>query len=752
MAWNRQLYRLIQILLSILFIYSQQALAANESNLLIGKIPYIDSKIELDGRLAEQAWRKALKIDIDIETEPAENQASKYLTNAYIYKDSNTLYVGFKAFDPEPNSIRAFSSDRDDIWRSDLVSIKLDTFNDSRRAFAFYSTPTGIQGDVMLDDTINASDIAWDAIWQSQGQITGDGYEVEMQIPLKALRFESGSSDATWGIELLRVVRKDVMYRNSSQPKKRGSDCSVCGLRNIAIDLSEDRGGHVTLIPAVVALNNQERDIEPLSAWEEGQNETSASLDLRWGISEQSILNATINPDFSQVEADAFQLDVNTLSVLSLVEKRPFFTDGKAFFSNWSQIIYTRIFEKPDYGVKYTTKNNNHSLGLMALNDSHTNFVIPYSQGAYFESRDTESNNLAARYRYDLGARSNVGLTLTHRNADDYENSVVGIDGKYWVTDKDYFKFQSFWSDTQNPDSLVNEFQGIEDDGLPLVAKNMTGNTFAVNYTHNGRDWRWYGTYHRFDNGFRADSGFIGVSNWERSRYALSRYWFSSQEESWWKSASIFTAYQKVNRVSGGELSQQNSLNFELNGIFESSIGLDLTDESENFDNYEFSRDARTLWGELTLWSNVDIKFEQTDSDDILYSTATAGRSMTHDLEIKTHFTEDIKLELEFINQIFEIENQRYYDFSLINFKLAYQINELSFLRLTLQNRSFDLKQDDYSNDKNRGIQLLYSYKLNPFTLFYLGYSDAAQNTIQNKSPIVFDRSLFLKLSYAWQQ
>jgi len=717
----------------------------------LGEIPFIESNVVLDGKVQEAAWERSLRVDINIETEPAENKEATVKTYAYIHQDGENLLVAFKAFDSSPESIRAYLSDRDDIWRSDLVSIKLDTFNDSRRAFVFYSTPVGLQGDVVLDDNNDEADRSWDSIWESDGSITPDGYEVEMKIPFKALRFESKSGKKTWGIELFRVIRKEVVHRISSQAKIRGLDCGVCQLKTVTGFEQVKPTRNLMIIPSVVLSSNKNREISENSVWGDSDSESRVGMDLRWGISEQAYLNMTLNPDFSQVEADAFQLDVNTRSVLFLTEKRPFFLDGKDYFNNWSKLVYSRIFEEPEYGIKYTAKQDSHTLGFMALKDKHTNFVIPYSEGSFLQTSDTESDNFSARYRYDLEEQSNLGFTLTHRSGDDYSNSVAGFDGKYWFSKKDYFRFQTFWSDTNNPDELVDYYENVTDDGNAIVSKEMTGSTIAANYTHTGRDWRWYVTYHRFDEEFRADSGFIGVSNWKRDRYGLIRSWYSKDKASLWNSISITATHENVNRLDDDKLSRTSFLSFEVNGIYESEFGIDLIDKEEYLSNRPFSRDAIIFWGEFKPVPRLGVGFEVKTGDSILYSLEEKGDDRTYELDLDFQFSENLNTRIEYIRQNFDLDSGRYYNFDLVNFKTSYQINEISFLRLTLQNRSLDYTQPSIVDSESRGLQFLYSYKINPFTLFYLGYSDAASNSVEVRSPIVFDKTLFAKFSYAWQ-
>ncbi len=132
----------------------------------------------VDGRLDEAMWRDAAQVELAHETDPGENIAVAARTEMYVASGARHLYVGFRAFDPEPEKIRARFTDRDRAWNDDIVGIVLDTFNDERRAFEFWSNPLGVQIDLFIDDVSGNEDSSWDAIWDSAGRLTEFGYEV----------------------------------------------------------------------------------------------------------------------------------------------------------------------------------------------------------------------------------------------------------------------------------------------------------------------------------------------------------------------------------------------------------------------------------------------------------------------------------------------------------------------------------------------------------------------------------------------
>ncbi|MGI9219845.1 MAG: carbohydrate binding family 9 domain-containing protein, partial [Woeseiaceae bacterium] len=164
-------------------------------------MPRTSNSIEIDGVLDDAAWQHAAKIELEYETHPGENIPALVETTAYVIEDGARLYIAFDARDPDPSKIRAYLQDRDSAWNDDFVGVVLDTYNDERRAFEFFSNPLGVQMDLTNDDVNQIEDSSWDAIWDSAGSITEQGFIVEMEIPLSQLRFPRKQGKQTWGID-----------------------------------------------------------------------------------------------------------------------------------------------------------------------------------------------------------------------------------------------------------------------------------------------------------------------------------------------------------------------------------------------------------------------------------------------------------------------------------------------------------------------------------------------------------------------
>ncbi|HEX6864765.1 MAG TPA: sugar-binding protein, partial [Thermoanaerobaculia bacterium] len=387
------------------------------------------SEIRIDGALDEPAWSAAAVVELLYETRPAENQPPPVETRVLLAYDDSNLYVAFDARDPDPSAIRAHLSDRDTAWSDDFVGIVLDPFNDERRAFEFFINPLGVQMDMFNDDVGGNEDESWDAIWSSAGRITETGFIVEVAIPWSSLRFPRTAGEQTWGFDALRFYPRDHRRRIASQPMDRNVTCYLCQISKMTGFAGITPGKNVEVVPTVTSSRTDRREGFQSGQLEDGSVDTDLGITARWGITPNLALNAAINPDFSQVEADAAQLDVNTRFALFFPEKRPFFLEGADFFRTPFDAVFTRNVADPSWGVKLTGKEGRNALGLFVAEDEQTNLILPGSQGSDAVVLPFQTTGAVLRYRRDLGSSSALGVLLTSREGDGYSNRVGGIDG-----------------------------------------------------------------------------------------------------------------------------------------------------------------------------------------------------------------------------------------------------------------------------------------------------------------------------------
>jgi hypothetical protein len=318
-----------------------------------------------DRRCARRRDRRAA-LPLTIETYPRENQTPDVETTAYLVENGDQLLIAFDARDPEPESIRAYLRDRDSAFNDDFVGVILDTFNDQRRAFEFFINPLGVQMDLINDQVNNSESSSWDAIWDSAGQINERGFTAEMAIPFSQLRFPRTAGDQTWGIGVLRFRPRAQRVQISNNPQDRNLSCFLCQFDKFTGFANAEPGKALEVVPTLTATRTDSPPLPPATATpgqlERGDFETEAGLGVRWGITPDLTLDLTLNPDFSQVEADVAQLEENTTFALSYPESRPFFLEGEDYYSSPLNAVFTRTVADPDVGVKFTGRTGDNTI------------------------------------------------------------------------------------------------------------------------------------------------------------------------------------------------------------------------------------------------------------------------------------------------------------------------------------------------------------------------------------------------------
>lgn len=242
-------------------------------------IPTLTDTAEIDGEFDEAVWQQAALAELRYETQPGENTAAPVYTEARIYATQTSLFVAFIAKDSQPQRIRATLKDRDNLWGDDLVGIKLDTLNNARLAYQFFINPLGVQLDSIENELTGEESEAWDGIWKTAGKITADGYQVEVELPLRLFNFDDKKPIQDWGFELIRYYPRNENHRLSTHKIDRNISCQLCQL-GVATGLaSAKQGQDLQITPAFVATRNEHKTAH---GWQT-DTDYEPGFDLRWG-------------------------------------------------------------------------------------------------------------------------------------------------------------------------------------------------------------------------------------------------------------------------------------------------------------------------------------------------------------------------------------------------------------------------------------------------------------------------------------
>jgi hypothetical protein len=710
------------------------------------RIPRVDAaQSKVDGVMDEAFWMQALVVPADIEVRPGENIPAPVKTEAYLAYDASAIYAGFKCHDADPAAVRARLCDRDAIWNDDWILILFDTFNDQRRTYDFVCNPLGIQGD-MIESTTGGGD-DWDAIWKSSGRVTSDGYVVEMVIPFRALGFQRTVEDQIWGFDVVRSLPRSVRHHIGAFPRDRNNNCYMCQSLKLIGFAGASPGRNVELAPTLSAGLTQERENVTSGPFREKEKRLDPGFTAKWGFTPNMTLGVTANPDFSNVEADALQLDINTQFALYYSEKRPFFLEGADFFSTPYQLVYTRTLADPDWGAKVTGKEGRHAVGFYTVRDRLTNYLFPGAEGSDSGSLKRGSQGTVLRYRGDVGSNSNIGLVLTERRGEGYGNLVGGVDGNVKFTQKDQLTFQITGSSTDYPDSLASDY-GQKRDAFRASAVHLY-------YGHSTKTWEAYQFFRRVEPGFRADLGFMSQAGFTYSETGGSLI-KRRDPGSWFTWLSLYGSVDQRFDWSGRALHRAVTSRFNYQGPLQSDAGV----YGECGRNTYLGRSFRSNWAEGWAFARPSgfaaLQVSGRLGDLIDYANCRAGRQARLGLWTELRIGSHLQAEIGYDRDRLNVDGGRLYTADIERLRLMYQFSRRTFLRTVIQYRQYRkntaLYDDPETEPKSDGLftQVLLSYKINPQTVFFLGYSDDSRR--DSGMPLLqTDRTVFAKIGYAAQ-
>jgi hypothetical protein len=715
--------------------------------------------IKIDGVLDEADWAAAAPIPLPYEWQPGDNIPSPVKTECYVTYDLRNLYVAFRCFDPDPKKIRAHLMDRDDtdtLILDDHVSIMVDTFNDERRGFQFRVNPLGVQADANFSESEGYEDFSWDAIWNAAAKITDWGWAAEIAIPLSQLRFHHVDGPQTWGFDAERSWPRDARHRMTSHPRSRNVNCILCQFNKLTGFEGITPGRNIEIDPTLTASRTDAMNMAefPAGSLARGDAEFEPGLTAKWGLTPDLILNAAANPDFSQVEADVAQLAINRRFALFYPEKRPFFLEGADFFLTPVQAVFTRTVADPLWGTKLTGKTGRTAMGFFADEDQMTNLVLPSNQGSAAASLDQDAFGGVFRLRQDVGKMSTLGVLYTGRVGSGYFNHLAGADGFIRLDQKNSITFQVLHSETDYPAEFAAAFGQRED--------RFGGNAVNLQYQYFSRRWILGLNYQDMSPGFRADYGFVPrVDTRDGQVMAFRQIW--GKPKSWFNYIRLGAAGEVVYDHAGtltdrgltlGALIQAD-LETQLNvhGIFSRTFY-----QGQYFDTAELMTDFR-----VRPFSGSEIGFQGQAGQAIDYANVRPAGVFSIGPYGSFSLLRHLNMVLSHTYERLFRSGETVYTANLSQAKFVWNFSVRSFVRAILQYQDLEQNPAMYLSPvdtRTRGLftQFLFSYKLNPRTVLFLGYSDNAMGGVFDSflgpgrvGITRTDRTFFLKIGYAWQ-
>ena len=708
--------------------------------------------ITVDGDLSDPGWKGITPITTWFETNPGDNIEPPVRNVAYLAYDDKYLYAGFEFEDPAPKGIRAPLGDHDAVpSATDYAGVIVDSHNDGKTAQMFLSNPRGVQYDATTSDA-TGEDSSPDFYWDSVGRITSTGWSLEIRIPFSSLRY-SRVNQQTWGILLYRNYPRDRRYQFFTARLPRESNCFICNSSKLIGLEKLPQGSHLVIAPFGTVQQSSAPHGDLGTPLENGDVKTNAGVDVKWSPAASLALDATVKPDFSQIESDAAQIVANERFALFFPEKRPFFLEGVDLLSAPLQAVYTRTVTAPDYGGRATGKIGQTAYTATYAHDRGGGLVIlPGPEGSSVAPQDFESDVGILRIRHDLG-RSFVSLLGTARVIDGGGNNFVGGPDFQWrPRPSDSFTGQLLFSHSETPNrpDLAAEWDGrVVDDHAALGS-----------WGHNSRMWDWYMQGLDIGPDFRADDGFMPQVGYREAFFDGGNTHYP--KDKFFSRIRVFTTDWLDVEPDGTLLSQRVSVGSGADGRWNSFIRIELNHDNIRVSDQWLSRFRPRVYLQaspssvvnlLTLDSNFGQEIDFDNAREGTGATFVAAASLRpgHHLELRADGSVrwlDEDAGAQGSGRLFTAQVER--------LRATWSFSARSFIRLIGQYVQTTRDTTMYTfavphKDANFSGSALFAYKLNWQTVLYVGYGDTrvfAETTNQLEN---FQREAFMKLSYSWQ-
>lgn len=705
-------------------------------------VKQLEGRIQIDGFLDDDGWVGASLATNFAETQPGDQVRPPVGTEVLVTYDQTHLYIAFRAYDSRPAQIRASLRARDEIFDDDFVGVVIDTYGNAAWAYELFVNPYGIQGDMRW--TPGGEDIGFDVVFESRGRITDEGYQVELAVPFKSLRFPNRPTQ-DWRATFIRVHPRDSERHYSWAAISRDDPCYPCQFGTLSGMSGVRSGSSFELLPGIVGGQTAELSdpSDPSSGFDEADPDADLSLGVRYAFTPSTSAELSINPDFSQVESDVAQIDVNTTFALFFPERRPFFQEGSDLYDSWHDVIYTRQINDPLIAVKATTRSDRTSFVYLFGRDEETPMILPFEERSLFAAPGKSYANIL-RARYAFKEDSYAGVMFTDRRYDiGGSGTVGGFDGSYRFAQNYRIEAQGLLSYTDEPDdpSLTAGAANADTtfaDGKHTAAldgETYTGHAVYLSLERDARHWNSDIDYWDTGATFRADLGFVRRN--------------SSRRVSWYNNYIFYPDNRVFDRIrfnilpsaewnSFGAPKRQaleNWVDLVLKGQISFVFGYDNTNENfrnvdfEDIDLYymEFNTNyfARFQFG---FWLGVGDRVARTAQPQPFL-----GDGEHLDVWVTLRIGNRFVLEPLFTYSTIRDKDTGadFFRGYITRTKFNYQFTRELFLRFVLQ-------YDDFDGVVN--VEPLLSYELNPFTVFYVGANVNGQD-FDHKSFDPLDRT-----------
>jgi hypothetical protein len=679
----------------------------------------------IDGLLDDSIWETAPFAKDFLTYHPDYGKPLGEDTTVWFAYDAENLYFAFRCLDTRADRIKASISARDKVRPDDWVCINLDTFNDQQSIYAFYVNPLGIQGDSRFEG--GSEDYTIDVVWYSAGRIDPDGYSVEIRIPFKSIRLSDGDP-VTMGVIFERMINRLSQSGTTPALDPRHGENFLTQTRPLVLPgIRHYR--LVELLPSLTLARNRASEAGRLVG---DPLKPELGLTAKVGLTSRLVLDATVNPDFSQVEADAGQVDFNQRFALFYPETRPFFLEGLEKYNFGAgdsdgilgEVVHTRTIIDPAFGLKLNGNLSRRDMiaSIFALD------ALPDGS-----ARDYDGVGIL-RYKRALAHDGFIGGFITDRERTDGFNRVAGIDGQIRLAPPSLLSFYAFGSATR--------------DGSP--AETREGHAAALNYSYQTRDWMVGLLAQDIGRSFETETGYLTRNGLTRLKAGLGRILHFDSGFFLRIIPLVHTVYIRDAFSGLDETANSLDVRFLLRGSSSFSLGGKIS--SEIFEAKRFSTTGLRASGTLQFSSRLSLTFSAQTGAKIRYVESPYqgfGSDAAAALEYKPLDKLHFNLALSYSDFSRREGKVREFDYAIARGRATYQINRYLFLRAIVEYNSF---RDELMTD------FLASFTYIPGTVIHLGYGSlyeklewiegeyrGADRFLESR------RGFFFKASYLWR-
>ena len=681
----------------------------------------------IDGRLDDAVWTAAARITDFVQLSPLDGAPGTEASEAYIAYDSSNIYLAFRARYTDPGMLRANLSDRDEAPGDDAFVVYFDPFLDQQRAYVFSVNGYGVQSDAILSSREGGGggfsaggggafgnrrreprgffgpprgDRSWDTLFVTAGQVVPDGFTAEMAIPFKSLRYpqRTGTAAHRWGFQIARRIRgKNETQVWAPVSRNVAGFLPQMGVLEGMTRLSTSR--NIEILPTFTALRFG--GLDAAGHFSDGDPQPEGGVNFKYGVTSNLTADLAFNPDFSQIESDRPQIEVNQRFALFYPELRPFFLEGAEIFQFQSPfdpvtLVHTRTIVDPRYGAKLTGKAGNTTVGVMYANDEAAADIEDAGAAGLGHSSQT----FVGRVRYDLYAESHIGAIFTDRQYLDGYNQVAGLDGNFRLGDTHTLGLRAVGTRDRDLD-------GLETSGYLLDAS----------FEKIGRNVSYTLAHYALSPDFWTDVGFVRRTD-QRATFGtvLYRWWPEHWLISWGPSLDYMRGYNFQGVLEDQQVRGGLNFSFANNIRFDANVNRDM----EQFGGIDFFKTSYRYMGIISASRAYSFGVGADGGDQIFfdpdnpYLGRDKGWNLFFNLRAFPRWQSRVFVNT---NRFIDVRGAEtlVFDVNIFRSQTTYQFTDRLLFRNISEFNSFDQKLS---------LNFLFTYRVNAGTVFYVGYDD----------------------------